>query len=103
MNTKITYEQVQKAAEDVKTNASTMNGIFDKFTSIMNELVAADVFAGIASDTLTDKFAKIKTRLNTYVAKVEEFSGKISKAGDTTEETERKIQQQAAEIPDINF
>ena len=101
MNTKITYEQVQKAAEEVKTNASTMNGIFDNFTSIMNELVAADVFAGIASDTLTDKFAK--TRLNNYVSKVEEFSGKINKAADTTEETERKIQQQASELPDINF
>ena len=103
MDTKITYEQARKAAEDVNTNASTMQNIFDNFTSIMNQLASAEVFEGIASDELQNKFAQVKGRLSTYVTTVEEFSNKITHATDTTELAEKKIQQKAAELPNINI
>lgn len=101
MDTKITYEQVKKAAEDVKGNATTMNTLFDDFKSVMKALTAADVFAGLASDELEAKFSQLKTQLMSYVQKVENFSSKISTAGQQTEDTERRIQQRAAELPDI--
>ena len=103
MDTKITYEQARKAADDVNTNATTMQSIFDNFSNIMTDLARAEVFEGIASDELQAKFSQVKGRLSTYVTTVEDFSKKITHATDTTEGTEKQIQQKAAELPDINF
>ena len=69
----------------------------------MTDLARKEVFEGIASDELQAKFSQVKGRLSTYVTTVEDFSKKITHATDTTEGTEKKIQQKAADLPNINF
>ena len=99
--TSITYEQVAQAAQDIKTCASTMNDIFDNFTSTMKVIGADDVFAGTASESLTEKFATLKGRLTTYVTKVEKFSEKLKTAEEANRATEQKIQAQVEQIGDM--
>ena len=103
MDTKITYEQVKKAAEDVNTNAKNIQNIFDSFSSIMMDLANKGVFEGKASEEFQNKFSQIKGRLSTYVTTVEDFSKEMTHASDTTEDTEKRIQQKAAELPNINI
>lgn len=89
--------------EDVNTNAKNIQNIFDSFSSIMMDLANKGVFEGKASEEFQNKFSQIKGRLSTYVTTVEDFSKEMTHASDTTEDTEKRIQQKAAELPDINI
>ena len=98
-NTSISYEEVRADANEIKACAKTMSSIFDDFIATMTAVVADDVFAGNASESLQTKFLQLKARLDSYTKTVEKFSNTITGAADSTETTERAIQQEAEDIP----
>lgn len=98
-NTSISYEEVRGDATEIKGCAATMKGIFDDFIATMNVVVADDVFAGNASESLQTKFQALKQRLDSYTRTVEKFSDTILNATDATEYTEQAIQAAAEDMP----
>lgn len=98
-DTSISYEEVRSDATEIKGCATTMKGIFDDFIATMNAVVADDVFAGNASESLQTKFQSLKSRLDSYTRTVEKFSDTILKATDATETTEQIIRAAAEDIP----
>lgn len=97
-NTSISYEEVRADAVEIRNCANAMRNIFDDFVTTMNAVVADDVFAGSASESLQAKFLQLKSRLDSYSKTVEQFSSMILNAAAATEDTERAIQQAAEDI-----
>lgn len=94
-STSITYEQVRNDATTIQECAKTMENIFESFGQSMKNVGAEDVFVGDASESLGARFNQLKTRFDSYVALVNDFSNMILGAAEATEHTEKELAQQA--------
>ena len=101
MDTRMSYEQLRTAADDVKNYAAGMETIFNDFSKIMIQLADKNVFEGVASQELQLQFDTIKGNLHVYTETVEEFSKEMLHAADTTQDTETTLKQNAANLPGI--
>ena len=96
--TQITYDRVRSDATTIKECAGVMQNIFNIFENSMKKVGAADVFAGDASETLGQRFARLKTRFVEYEQLVEDFSKMILSAASATEQTESKLATEANKL-----
>ena len=92
-STRINYEKVEEAVDDIKTCSENMDNEFDEFRSSMNAIYQDDVFEGEASESLNEKFDQLKQKFDAYVNEVQNFSAAIEKAKTSTELTEKNIKQ----------
>ena len=90
-STTITYEKVKQDANTIKECSTVMKNIFDDFGKAMSLVGADDVFAGNASEKLSERFNTLKTRFEGYTKNVEKFSNMITSAAESTERTEASI------------
>ena len=97
-STAITYAQVQNGARTIQGCSKTMQNIFDSFNSSMQRVGASDVFAGDASETLGARYNKLKSKFDSYIALVEQFSGMLLGAADMTAQTEKKLSSAAENL-----
>ena len=98
-STRIKYEKVEEAVDNIKKDSKSMDDIFGDFRKSMDNIYQDDVFEGNASESLHDKFDELKTKFDSYVDLVNEFSETINKAKTSTEDTEKRIQQKAEDLP----
>lgn len=97
-STRIKYEKVEEAVDNIKKDSQSMDDIFGDFRKSMDNIYQDDVFEGNASESLHAKFDELKTKFDSYVELVNEFSETIDKAKTSTEETEKRIQQKAEDL-----
>lgn len=96
--TQIKYEKVSAASEIISENKTKLQGILDDFAVEMNIATSEGVLQGTASDGLSDKFAELKKKFDSYISAVEEFEGMINMAKEETQNTEQNIQKAAEEL-----
>jgi len=96
--TNIQYEEVKNKVEQIKKCSNNMNDLFNDFTGTMLSIYQDDVFQGVASNTLQEKFNNLKTRFDNYVSLVNDFSKVIEGARVATENTENEIRKEAEEL-----
>lgn len=97
-STSIRYEEVKNASDEIRSSSKNMDDLFAKFRQDMDAIYQDDVFYGVASDSLKEKFDTLKTKLDNYVKTVQDFSDTIEKARSETEATERDIQREAEDL-----
>ncbi len=90
-NLSISYEKVRSDANTIKDSAATMRNIFEDFGASMARVGAGDVFAGVASDSLGQRFASLKTKFDDYVKLVDMFANTVLSASSQTQSTEQAI------------
>lgn len=93
--TSITYEETRADANTVKGCANEMDRIFKDFEATMQRVGGDDAFVGDANESLQGRFAKLKTRFDSYVRTVDEFHQLIMSASEAEETTERTLSQEA--------
>lgn len=98
MGTAITYDKVIADAKQLKELSTDMSNIFDDFGSSMNKVGAEDVYAGSASETLGERFNKLKGKFDSYVRLVNEFASMLESASEQTAATERELNKEAEEL-----
>lgn len=91
----ISYEKVRSDANAIKDCATTMTNIFEDFGASMNAVGAENVFAGVASESLGQRFASLKTKFDDYVKLVNMFANTVLSASSQTESTEQAIASEA--------
>ena len=97
-STRISYERVEDAVDEIKACSEEMDNIFSDFRSSMNTIYQDDVFEGTASESFQEKFDELKTKFDAYVEEVKKFAEAIEKAKTSTESTERNIRQNAENL-----
>lgn len=94
-STAITYEEARRTAEELRTCANQMRGIFTDFENTMHQTGTEDVFFGQASEALRNRFSNLKKRFETFTRTVDLFSNMISSATSAEEATEHAIEKDA--------
>ena len=97
-STNITYDRVRSDANTIQECAKTMQNIFESFGGSMKRVGAEDVFVGDASESLGARFNSLKTKFDSYVQLVNEFSSMILGAAASTEQTEKALAANADEL-----
>lgn len=95
VKTDITHGKVKTSVETIEKSSKSMGEIFTDFRNTMGEVYQEDNFSGEASDSLQAKFDSFQKKFDSYTDAVERFAKAIEGARESTEITEKNIQNRA--------
>ena len=96
--TRIKYEKVAAAVQNISTRKKNLQDILTNFETIMNQTTNTEVLAGFAANELENRFDVLKRKFESYIATVNEFESMITYAKNETQETEATIARAASDL-----
>ncbi len=93
--TDITHSKVKQSVDSIEKSSKNMQTLFNDFRSSMNEVYQEDNFSGEAGDTLRERFDELQKKFDKYTDAVERFALVVEGARQSTEDTEKELQNQA--------
>ena len=94
-HTKIDHNQVREQTKVIRDVKAKMQNVLDDFEASMRRVGADDVFAGDASETLGEQFARLKAKFEKFTTATEDFATNYDTASDKTQATDQAIKGKA--------
>ena len=101
-HTKIDHGQVREQTAIIRDVRARMQNVLDDFEASMQRVGADDVFAGDASETLGEQFARLKAKFEKFTTATEDFAQNFDQANEKTEATDQAIRNQAEQTLNVD-